>query len=212
MSDIIEEIVDSFETTLEEEIVNEETGEKKIGFRGILSEADKINGNKRIYPKSVLRSVFTEAMEESKKTGKPIIGELEHPAGPKVNLDRIAVTFPEFTWSEEKGQILGKAVPTLTEAGKVVEGLAKSGIPICFSTRMRGKVRALTEDEKQRYGVMNEENCSIVCDGASLVSVDVVYNPSCNKAIMNTVYEEKEEALKEEKKLPTFKQVFDAMF
>ena len=61
MSDemIEEELVDSFDVTIEEETT--ESGEKKIGFRSLLSKADKLNGNRRIYPKAVLRSVYTEA-------------------------------------------------------------------------------------------------------------------------------------------------------
>jgi len=211
MSDemIEEELVDSFDVTIEEETT--ESGEKKIGFRSLLSKADKLNGNRRIYPKAVLRSVYTEALERSKKSGKPIFGELEHAKDAHINLERIAVTFPEFTWDEETGEIRGKAVPTLTEAGETVRKLALSGFPICFSTRMAGKVRPLTEAEKAKYGVIGEEKCSIVCENARLVSIDVVGDPSERGAVSNTVYEEKQPE-EPKQKLPTFKQVFDAMF
>ncbi len=59
-----------------------------------------------------------------------IFGEHEHSRDAPINLERIAIKFPEFTWVEKKGRIVGKAVPTLTEAGKVVEGLAKSGFKV----------------------------------------------------------------------------------
>lgn len=124
-----------------------------------------------------------------------------------INLERIAVTFPEFTWDEERGQILGKAVPTLTEAGKTVEGLAKSGMRICFSTRMAGKVKPMSEETKRRLNIT--EDCVEVMPGAKLISIDVVGNPSCYKAITDTVYEEK--TITEEKHNPTFKQVFDSL-
>lgn len=123
-----------------------------------------------------------------------------------VNLERIAVTFPEFIWDEEKGQILGKAVPTLTEAGKTVEGLAKSGMKICFSTRMAGRVKPMSEERKRQLHLT--EDCVEVMPGAKLISIDVVGNPSCQKAITDTVYEE---TITEDKHNPTFKQVFDSL-
>ena len=122
-----------------------------------------------------------------------------------INLERIAVTFPEFTWDEEKGQILGKAVPTLTEAGKTVAGLAKSGFKICFSTRMTGKTKPMTEERKRQFNIT--EDCSEVLPGARLISIDIVGNPSCQKAVTETVYEEKQEEITKNKK--TFKDVFD---
>ena len=205
---IDEELIDNVVATIEEETIGEgENAKKRICFRGILSEADSINGNHRVYPKSVLREVFEEAKSKAAKSGQPIIGELEHPKDGHINLERIAVTFPEFTWDEEKGQIAGKAVPTLTEAGKVVEGLAKSGLKICFSTRMSGKVKPLTEERRKQLNI-TEEGVVEVCEGARLISIDVVGNQSCQKAVSSTVYEE---ALNEEVKKPTFKSVFDAL-
>lgn len=209
MSDIIdEELVETNYATIEEETVGEgENAKKQICFKGILSEADTVNGNHRVYPKSVLREVYQQALAKSKETGQPIFGELEHAKTGHINLERIAVTFPEFTWDEEKGQILGKAVPTLTEAGKTVEGLAKSGMKICFSTRMAGKVKPMSEETKRRLNIT--EDCVEVMPGAKLISIDVVGNPSCYKAITDTVYEEK--TITEEKHNPTFKQVFDSL-
>lgn len=209
MSDIIdEELVETNYATIEEETIGEgENAKKQICFKGILSEADTMNGNHRIYPKDVLRTVFNEAVEKSKQTGQPIFGELEHAKDGHINLERIAVTFPEFTWNEETGQIRGKAVPTLTEAGKTVEGLAKSGMKICFSTRMAGKVKPISEERKRQLHL--SEDCVEVQPGAKLISIDVVGSPSCQKAITDTVYEEK--TLTEEKHYPTFKEVFDSL-
>lgn len=208
MSDIIdEELIETNFATIEEEIIGEgENAKKQICFRGILSEADSVNGNHRVYPKDVLRTVYEEALAKSKKTGQPIFGELEHAKDGHINLERIAVTFPEFVWDEEKGQILGKAVPTLTEAGKTVEGLAKSGMKICFSTRMAGRVKPMSEERKRQLHLT--EDCVEVMPGAKLISIDVVGNPSCQKAITDTVYEE---TITEDKHNPTFKQIFDSL-
>ena len=134
----------------EEEIIGEgENAKKQLCFKGVFSEADSVNINKRVYPKSVLRAVFEEAISRSKKTGKPIFGELEHAKDAHVNLERIAVKFPELTWDEETGQIRGKAVPAGPMKNSVIT-LAEDGFPICFSTRMSGKVKPLTEELRKQ--------------------------------------------------------------
>jgi hypothetical protein len=209
MDNLIDEEVLTDEVTIfaEEEVIGEgENAKKQICFKGVFSEADSLNANKRVYPKSVLRSVFTEAMERSKATKKPIFGELEHAKDAHVNLERIAVKFPELTWDEETGQIRGKAVPAGPMKDKVLT-LAEDGFPICFSTRMTGKVRPLSEERKRELNI-TEERAVEVCEGAKLISIDVVGNQSCQKAISNTVYEE---TLTEEERKPTFKQIFDAL-
>lgn len=205
---IDEELVDNVYIVAEEETIGEgENAKKQMCFKGIFSEADTLNGNKRIYPKAVLKEVYDQAMAASVKTGRPIFGELEHAKDAHINLERIAVTFPELTWNEEKGQIVGKAVPTLTEAGNTVIGLAKSGFPICFSTRMAGKVKPLSEERKRQLNIT--EDCVEVQPGARLISIDVVGNPSCQKAVTDTVYEEKEEETVS--KGTTFKALFDCL-
>ena len=210
MSDILdEEFVDTSYFTMEEEVIGEgENAKKQICFKGILSEADSLNRNKRVYPKNVLREVYNEAMDRAEKSGQPIFGELEHSKDAKVNLERICCVFPELIWNEEKGTIEGKAVPTLAEAGKVMTGLAKSGWKICFSTRMSGKVKPLTEERKKQLNIT--EDCVEVLPGAKLISIDFVGSPSCQKATSETVYEETN--IEETKHNPTFKQVFDNMF
>jgi len=206
---IDEELVENFMILPEEEIIGEgENAKKQICFKGVFSEADSLNANKRVYPKKVLRTVFEQAMNEAKKSGRPVFGELEHAKDSHVNLERIAVTFPELNWNEETGQIYGKAVPTLTEAGETVRKLALSKFPICFSTRMTGKVKPLSEELRNKLGIF-EEKAVEVCEGCKLISIDVVGTPSCRKAVSTTMFEE---TSAEEKHNPTFKEVFDAIF
>ena len=178
------------------------------------SEADKVNRNLRIYPKTVLREACLSAIAAAKQSGQPVFGELEHASTPKINLERIAVTFPELTWNEEAGRLEGKAIPTLTEAGKTVEGLAKSGFKICFSTRCSGKVKPyngplLTEDVRARAG---KRPVVEVCPGLKIISIDVVGSPSCQAAVTDTVYES--EMLSEEisVKHKTLKSIIEESF
>ena len=202
MEDLVNEEFSIDTAILAEEEIRD--GKKSICFRGIFSEADKMNRNHRIYPKAVLKEAFDKAIEEARVSGQPVYGELEHASDSKCHLERIAVTFPELTWNEEKGQIIGKAIPTLTEAGKVVEGLAKSGMKICFSTRCSGKV-------KPYHGPLSEgfDNCVEVQPGLKIISIDVVGTPSCQKAVTNTVYEG---ALTEDVHKETVKEIFDEAF
>jgi ribosome recycling factor len=65
----------------------------------------------------------------------------------------------------------------------------------------------LTEERRRQLNI-TEEGVVEVCEGARLISIDVVGNQSCQKAVSSTVYEE---ALNEEVKKPTFKAVFDAL-
>ena len=202
MEDLItEDFTEEFSILAEEEIRD---GKKQICFRGIFSEADKMNRNHRIYPKKILREACIQAIDDARKSGQPVFGELEHASDAKVHLERIAVTFPELTWNEEKGTLEGKAIPTLTEAGKTVEGLAKSGFKICFSTRCSGKV-------KPYRGPLAEgiENAVEVQPGLKIISIDVVGSPSCQSAVTNTVYESEE---KEPVNKITARQIFEEEF
>lgn len=203
MEDLInEEFTEQFACLAEEEIRD---GKKQICFRGIFSEADSLNRNHRIYPKQVLKEAFENAWNESVKNGSPIFGELEHACDAKPHLERIAVTFPELTWNEEKAQIIGKAVPADTPMGHLVEGLAKSGIKICFSTRCAGKTRPYRGPLEEGFN-----NCVEVLPGLKIISIDVVGMPSCQKAYTSTVYES--EGTLTESSGRNFKDVFDSCF
>ena len=210
MEDLLnEEFSDDFSILAEEEIRD---GKKQICFRGIFTEADKFNRNLRVYPKAILREACQQAIDAARKSGQPVFGELEHASDPKVHLERIAVTFPELTWNEEKGTLEGKAIPTLTEAGKTVEGLAKSGFKICFSTRCSGKVKPyngpLLTEEIAENAKRSKRTPVEVCPGLKILSIDVVGQPSCQAAVTNTMYEGEEDPLLESKQTRTFKEIF----
>ena len=203
MDDLLnEEFVEEYSILAEEEIFN---GKKRLCFKGIFSEADKMNRNHRIYPKKILKEAAEKAIAEAAATGNPVFGECEHSSNAKPNLERMAVTFPELVWNEEKGTIEGKAVPMDTPMGHLIEGIAKSGMKICFSTRCSGKV-------KPYHGPLAEgvNNAVEVQPGLKIISIDVVGAPSCQSAVTDTVYEEK--TLTEEVGKITAKQIFDEEF
>lgn len=180
-------IIEDFEFNDDIQIVEEEVdGVKKMKLKGILSESDTLNRNHRFYPKAVLKEAF-DAVKANMNNGTLLLGELEHPSSGKINLDRIAVTFPVLEWVEGadgKGRIIGEAVPTETPCGNIVKGLAKSGIRISFSTRCAGKTKPYT-------GPLSEgaTNCVEVLPGLKMIAIDVVATPSCQRATSETVYE-----------------------
>ena len=85
--------------TVETIIEESENGEKKVKFRGILSESDTFNGNHRIYKYQILKDAFNE-LKKSMDEGKDILGELEHPSTAKINMDRLAVKFTKLDWKD----------------------------------------------------------------------------------------------------------------
>jgi hypothetical protein len=205
MSDdlIIEDF--DFESNKVQLVEDIQDGKRIMKFKGIFSEADTPNRNHRVYPKSVLREAFNNLQSSIKTNGSPLVGELEHAQDAKIHLERIAVTFPVLEWNEEKGQIIGEAVPADTPMGNIVSGLAKSGIRICFSTRCAGKVKPYS-------GPLSESDSNLVevCPGLRIISLDVVGSPSCQKAVSSTVYESTLTEGEETKK--PFKEAFDSMF
>lgn len=203
MEDLInEDFTEEYSILAEEEIRD---GKKQICFKGVFSEADKMNRNHRIYPKAILKEAAQNAISEAAKTGSPIFGECEHSSDSKPHLERMAVTFPELVWNEEKGTIEGKAIPMDTPMGRLIEGIAKSGMKICFSTRCSGKV-------KPYRGPLAEgmSNVVEVQPGLKIISIDVVGAPSCQAAVTNTVYES--ESLTESVSKVSLKSIFDEEF
>ena len=191
--------------TVETIIEESESGEKKVKFRGILSESDTFNGNHRIYKYQILKDAFNE-LKKSMDEGKDILGELEHPSTAKINMDRLAVKFTKLDWKgtpDGKGQIIGESIPLDTPCGNLVKGLSKD-VKICFSTRSSGKLKPYTGPLAEgKTGYFEVE------PGLKIIAIDVVSTPSCQKAIMDTVYEEK--MVNEEVHNPTFKTVFDSL-
>lgn len=194
-------------TTANVELIEEENdkGEKRIAFQGIFSEANKVNGNRRIYSEKVLKEALSSALTESKRTGQKIFGEMEHSNTAKPNLDRICCLFEDLHWDENRKAIVGKCYPTSNDAGRNMAALAKDGFKINFSTRSSGKLKPYT-------GPLAEgmQNVMEVCDGLKIISIDWVGTPSCDSARAETVYEEKQ--ILEEVEKTNFKKVFDSIF
>ena len=170
---LIAEAVEEVEYITEEK----EGGGKNYKIRGIFMQADIKNRNGRIYPMEVLN-------EEVKKYNKNFIeqnrafGELGHPDGPTVNLERVSHM---ITSLEPDGKnFIGEAKIMDTPMGKIVKNLMDEGAKLGVSSRGMGSLR-------QKGGA------NVVSDDFYLATAaDIVADPSAPNAFVEGIMEGKE--------------------
>ena len=150
---------------------------KEQYIKGIFMQSDIQNQNGRVYPFSVLRK---EVKKYNKKfvQEKRALGELGHPAGPTINLDRVSHIITELY--EEGKNFIGKAKIMNTPNGKIVKNLIESGVRLGVSSRGLGSVKV------NKAGV-NEVQKDFV-----LSTVDIVSDPSAPEAFVNGIMEGRE--------------------
>ena len=101
-------------------IEKKEDGEKKYVIEGVFMQAESKNRNGRIYPKAIMeRAVSKYVTEQVSK--KRAVGELNHPEGPTVNLDKVSHLITALQW--EGNDVVGKAQILDTPMGRIVKGL-----------------------------------------------------------------------------------------
>ena len=148
-------------------------GKKKYIIEGIFAQADKKNRNGRIYPKPIMEKAIGKYNEEQVSKGRAV-GELNHPEGPTVNLDKVSHKIDNL---EFKGNdVMGKATILETPMGKIVEGLLEGGVGLGVSTRGMGSL-------VQQNGAM------VVKDDFLLNAIDIVQDPSAPGAFVNGIME-----------------------
>ena len=151
-----------------------EGGIKKVRLEGVFMQAEKPNRNRRRYPKSVLAPAVEKYINEQVKTGRAV-GELNHPDGPTVNLDKVSHRITELKW--EGNNVVGKALILDTPMGKIVKGLIEGGVQLGVSTRGMGSLK------QAKDGIME------VSEDFVLATVDIVQDPSAPDAFVNGVME-----------------------
>ena len=166
------------ETTHDVELLKENIEGKPSNYyiSGIFMQAEQKNRNGRIYPNEIL-------MNEVKKYNKDFVngnralGELGHPEGPSVNLERVSHIITELY--ESGNDVVGKAKVMDTPYGKIVKNLLDEGAKLGVSTRGMG---SLTEKNGTKY----------VGDDFMLAAVDIVADPSAPSAFVDGIMEGKE--------------------
>lgn len=149
------------------------SGDKKFVIEGIFMQADKPNRNGRIYESTVLRPAVEKYIKEQVAKGRAV-GELNHPDGPTVNLDKVSHRITELKF--EGSDVVGKASILNTPMGKIVQGLLEGGVQLGVSSRGMGSL-------EKRNGVM------YVQPDFMLSTVDIVQDPSAPEAFVNGIME-----------------------
>jgi hypothetical protein len=151
-------------------------GEKTYFIEGIFMQSGVKNRNGRIYPQGTLLKECKRYINEYVDKGRAL-GELNHPTGPTVNLDRVSHIVKEL---HEDGQnIYGKAKVLDTPMGKIVKNLIDEGAQLGVSTRGMGSLKS-----KNGYQEVQED--------FMLAAIDIVADPSAPNAFVNGIMEGRE--------------------
>jgi hypothetical protein len=156
-----------------EMIVEEKDGKKSHLIEGVFAQADAKNRNGRIYPMAVMEKAVNKYVTDQVKQGRAV-GELNHPDGPTVNLDKVSHLIQDLQF--EGKNVMGKALILDTPNGQIVKGLLEGGVKLGVSTRGMGSL-------EQRNGAM------VVKDDFILNTVDIVQDPSAPAAFVNGIME-----------------------
>ena len=148
-------------------------GEKNYFIEGVFMQANQKNKNGRIYDKKVLEAAVDKYVTEQVKTGRAV-GELNHPEGPTVNLDKVSHKINSLDF--RGNDVVGKASILKTPMGKIVEGLLEGGVKLGVSSRGMGSL-------VQKNGTQH------VGDDFMLATVDIVQDPSAPSAFVNGIME-----------------------
>tara|TARA_B100000945_G_scaffold116798_1_gene92835 strand:+ start:671 stop:1315 length:645 start_codon:yes stop_codon:yes gene_type:complete len=158
-------------------ITEEKDGEKKLYIEGVFLQSEVKNRNGRIYPFKVLDNEVKRYHEEYIKPGRAL-GELGHPDGPTVNLDRVSHRIVSL--KAEGNNFIGKAHILDTPNGKIAKSLLGEGVKLGVSSRGMGTL------DKQ-------EGVAYVMDDFMLATAaDIVADPSAPDAFVNGIMEGKE--------------------
>jgi hypothetical protein len=154
-------------------LTEEKNGKKQTFIEGVFMQADKLNKNKRIYPKEVLSKATNKYIKEQVSKGRAV-GELNHPDGPAINLDKVSHRITELKF--EGNNVVGKALVLDTPMGNIVKGLVDGGVKLGVSSRGMGTVE-------------NKNGQTVVKNDFVLATVDIVQDPSAPEAFVDGIME-----------------------
>ena len=166
------------ETIENVEVITEGTGaDKKLYIEGVFLQSEIKNRNGRMYPFNVLEKEVNRYNEEYVKTSRAL-GELGHPDGPTVNLDRVSHRITSLR--SEGNNFIGRAQIMNTPMGNIARSLLEDGVKLGVSSRGMGSI-----DKR--------EDCNVVMDDFMLATAaDIVVDPSAPDAFVNGIMEGKE--------------------
>ena len=158
-------------------LTEEKDGKKLLYIEGVFLQSELKNRNGRMYPFEVLSREVERYTEEYVKP-KRALGELGHPDGPTINLDRVSHRIVDL--HAEGHNFIGKAQILDTPMGNIAKSLLGEGVQLGVSSRGMGSI-----DKR--------EDISIVRDDFFLTTAaDIVADPSAPDAFVNGIMEGKE--------------------
>ena len=163
-----------------EVLTEDNNGKSATYIKGIFLQTEITNRNGRMYRFDSMNREVSKYNEEFIQRGRAL-GELGHPEGPTVNLDRVSHKIVEL-YPEGKN-FIGKAKLLETPMGKIAENLLEEGVQLGVSSRGLGSLK-------------KEGSLSVVADDFILsTDADIVADPSPPDAFVEGIMEGKEWAL-----------------
>ena len=170
---LITEQIDDIEILTEEK-----NGKKHLYIEGTFLQGNIKNRNGRMYPMETLAREVDKYSNTYIKSGRAM-GELGHPDGPIVNLDRVSHLITSLV--QEGSNFKGKAKILETPMGQIAKSLLSEGVRLGVSSRGVGSLK------------LNREGVNVVADDFMLATAaDIVADPSAPEAFVNGIMEGKE--------------------
>ena len=159
-------------------IVEQKNGKKSMYIEGVFLQGNIKNRNGRMYPMETLRREVGRYNENHVAKGRAL-GELGHPEGPTVNLDRVSHKIVSLR--ENGSNFIGKAKILNTPMGKIAASLVEEGVKLGVSSRGIGSLK------------MTREGVNVVGDDFMLATAaDIVADPSAPDAFVEGIMEGKD--------------------
>ena len=165
------------EITAVDFLCEEKEGKKNYFIEGIFLQAELKNRNGRMYPMKTLAREVAKYDENYIQKGRAL-GELGHPDGPSINLDRVSHKITSL--SEDGTNFIGRAKLLDTPMGQIAKNLLDEGVKLGVSSRGMGSL-------------VKREDCNMVADDFMLATAaDIVADPSAPDAFVDGIMEGKE--------------------
>ena len=159
-------------------LVEQKNGKKSMYIEGVFLQGNIKNRNGRMYPMETLRREVGRYNENHIQSGRAL-GELGHPEGPTVNLDRVSHKIVSL--KESGSNFIGKAKILNTPMGKIASSLIEEGVKLGVSSRGVGSL----QQTKEGFAVVGE-------DFMLATAADIVADPSAPDAFVVGIMEGKE--------------------
>jgi hypothetical protein len=168
------------EEAIEVDFVTEEDENKKKNYfiEGIFMQSETKNRNGRVYPKAILQKEVKRYTDKFINT-KRAFGELGHPDGPTVNLERVSHMITELV--EDGANFVGRAKIMDTPYGKIVKNLIDEGAKLGVSSRGMGSLKPVQDGLQE-----------VQSDFYLATAADIVADPSAPDAFVSGIMEGRE--------------------